>query len=403
MSGVRDLFLQGKAFANGSPEANLLVGMLAEHFGGASPEITQPIDPAKFLALLRHHRVVGLIGPALVARRDLPAGLTEMLKDTWRSAALKTLILQAETLRVTSALEAAGIEAVVLKGLAFSQQFHDDPLARISRDIDLLVRPAASAASQEVLRSLGYNRSSREQGTGENAIEFSSPTARLPVELHVDLRDLYVCFPAEAVWREQLLVEVPFGRGVLRTLRPEFAVSYAAYHASKHFWHRLFWLGDIAAAIRRDDIDWRLAWDLSRRHGVDRYLGLSFGLSEMLLGVAPPEVFLRLARERRTALRRAAWVVPMVDGGVSNDSQAIGRIGRFRSLRLVLGLVSGRGAKAATLRQLLAPGGADRAVAALPRGLRWTYFPLRIIRLLLRSATERARPRLPALRRWRAK
>lgn len=402
MRGAQHLPLPGKAFA-ASPEADLLVGMLAAHFGGASPEITRRIDPARFLTLLRHHRVLGLIGPALIARRDLPAGLTEALQEARRRAALQTLILQAETLRVTSALEVAGIEAVVLKGLAFSQQFHGDPLARMSRDIDLLVRPAASAASQEVLRALGYDRSSSEQGTDKNAIEFSSPTARLPVELHVDLRDLYVRFPAEAVWRERLLVEVPSGHGMLTALRPEFAVSYAAYHASKHFWHRLFWLSDIAAAIRRDDIDWSAAWALSRRHGADRYLGLSFGLSEMLLGVTPPESCVRLARERRTALRRAAWIAPIVEGGAVTSSQAMARIGRFRSLRLVLGLVSGGRAKATTLRQLLAPGEADRVAAALPPGLRWAYFPLRLIRLLLRSATESTREGLRGLGGWRAK
>ncbi len=59
---------------------------------------------------------------------------------------------------ILEALNAAGIESVLMKGTALAYSFHDKPAARRRGDTDLLVRPENAARTREIFEKLGWYR-----------------------------------------------------------------------------------------------------------------------------------------------------------------------------------------------------------------------------------------------------
>jgi Uncharacterised nucleotidyltransferase len=95
-------------------------------------------------------------------RRGLEDPGSDVLRRMQRAHATTTaqnLELTHEAARILAALEAAGIDAVPLKGIAlFLRGVYRDFGARPTLDIDVLTRPRDRARVTEVLRGLGYEQ-----------------------------------------------------------------------------------------------------------------------------------------------------------------------------------------------------------------------------------------------------
>src|SRR5437763_13332738 len=107
-----------------------LTSQLCAIITGAGPG---PVDiTAELLALARHHRVHLLLGDR--------ASVTE-LADERRTAAVIEALREAELRRVLTALDAAGIRAIVFKGAALARTHYAASELRIRSDTDILVPP----------------------------------------------------------------------------------------------------------------------------------------------------------------------------------------------------------------------------------------------------------------------
>lgn len=99
------------------------------------------VDLPRLLELLAKHRLVAALGGLLLADEEieLPSEITEQIQAARLRARQRGLLNHGITMRVTRALEDAGIAAVPLKGAMLADAVYGDIGSRLSSDIDLLV------------------------------------------------------------------------------------------------------------------------------------------------------------------------------------------------------------------------------------------------------------------------
>ncbi|MGW1845545.1 nucleotidyltransferase family protein [Streptomyces sp. NPDC001966] len=100
-------------------------------------------------------------------RRTLPARLRNPVLSYLLMSEHRAHLLTHEALRVSTALEGAGIQAAWTKGVVLQSTLYDDSGVRTYNDIDLMIAPADRERTQAALVDLGY----------EAAVAFD-PTAR---------------------------------------------------------------------------------------------------------------------------------------------------------------------------------------------------------------------------------
>ncbi|MFQ5456838.1 MAG: nucleotidyltransferase family protein [Myxococcota bacterium] len=300
--------------------SSLLSAWLREALAPAcSPDLSGKLLQARGAAKARS---VGAPWPAIFQRAHAQgiAPLLHASLDRWgllevlareatpfgnaRGATLRQNILYlAELGRITEALSAAGVRAVLLKGAAFLGDLYDHPGDRPMSDLDLLVTPLEVAAALRILESLGYAPLRPGLGAAllrtNHEIEFAR---RLPdgtvlyVELHWRLipAESLVAGPARepAVFRERS--RPCAGAGVRAdVLSPEDALVFSAIHLQRHAYSRAIWFVDLALLIRRHPIDWRAVVHAARawEAGPAAFVALSGARS--LCGAAVPATVMK--------------------------------------------------------------------------------------------------------------
>ncbi len=88
---------------------------------------------------------------------------------------------EAQTARLVAALQAAGADVIVLKGVGTARLLYGDE-PRVAADVDVLVRPGDGRRAAAALRLLGYRR----QDVAPHATTWIHPVDA-PVDLHVTL------------------------------------------------------------------------------------------------------------------------------------------------------------------------------------------------------------------------
>lgn len=74
-----------------------------------------------------------------------------------RTVAMRTLAVDATTVEVLRALQAAGLRCILLKGPTLQRELHRDGSRRGYRDTDVLVAPAGLRTAEHVLAGLGFS------------------------------------------------------------------------------------------------------------------------------------------------------------------------------------------------------------------------------------------------------
>jgi hypothetical protein len=157
--------------------------------GSLSPEAFSTL-----LAHAEHHRLLGFVGAAvrddaLVLDADQRAALEEKL-EAWLAHALR---VEALLLSTTEALERAGVECRVLKGVALANTVYEDPALRVFADVDVLVPSADFGKAALVLAAaLGTERALPELRPGFDARFGREALLRSDTGLELDLHRTFV-------------------------------------------------------------------------------------------------------------------------------------------------------------------------------------------------------------------
>lgn len=199
--------------------------------GGRAPTPWPPaadlLRPAEQLARrLSPVWAMSLLKPLTV---DLPAAPNALL------VARLTYAAQGQAMRL---MAEAGLEPVALKGFANAHALYDDPVARISGDLDVLVRRDQLAAVIELFGRRGYGFAAdgrRRWGFVSDAsfVPFFSPDGVCNIDLHVeaDSWPLHVGLPAEAVRANAR--RIAYGHGTFAAPAPEHALLIAVSNIAK--------------------------------------------------------------------------------------------------------------------------------------------------------------------------
>ena len=371
--------------------------------GDIDADLASSVDPREFARVLVQHRLALALPAANRLDSSVPAPLCAVLRARQRRMTLRTLRQTAALRELVQALDAAGMRYCLLKGQGYAALF-DAPQRREACDIDVLIAEDQCALAWPLLQRLGYvpdvgvTTDLQRDHRASHALSLRHATTGVVLELHLRLANQIRGFPLHGaeVWTHT--TKVRLAELEVITLAPPAAVAYAAYHGTKHNWHRSFWLVDMAHALRSDTLDWKATLALARKLGVERQLALGALLAEAMLGVTLPAALRTQRALLRHARPAAAMLLPHLDAlGSDRGADLAARLGLFRYTRRLWSLQSTWRGRWQLIPFLLAPTPGDRGALALPRYLHWAYPALRAIRLIRQHLVKRrlARGRQP--------
>jgi len=268
------------------------------------------------LLLLARKHEVGPLLHAAVGRSPLaaPGPVYEGLRQAARVSEVRAARALDQLAGVVTALNARGIQPLLLKGALFSFRYYGSPGLRPFGDLDLLVPAAACEDAVTALEAIGYHTALGRDRAGQEYLledEYHRALCRkggLKLEVHWSLLhpESRIQLDLEALWRRSEEVTSPGGRA--RAFSPEDEVVFMAVHAAKHQFRMPFrHLADLAALLTaRAALDWERVWREGDACNAGREVAAYLGAA-CELGVAElPEAVRRKALESRRRREEAA-------------------------------------------------------------------------------------------------
>lgn len=353
-----------------------------------------PLDWQSVRRLAARHRVTALVQDGLRdAEVAVPPDIAEGLRIAARDAGLNALSMAREAMRLQSAFDAAGLQALFVKGTTLALLAYGEIGIKQSWDIDLLTVPGQALAGRHLLERNGYSLFQpavddtaflRYVAVAKEAI-FHNPELGISVELHWRLLDTGdERLQIDAVGARQ---NVRLNDADIRTLADEALYTYLCMHGTIHAWFRLKWLADLAAFIVR-----RSPGEIARLHafaaakGAGRPSAVALQLCHTLLGVPLPQSLHHAERQDRLArilFRNAIYCLsqeadfPLYSQPGLRTQLSHLLVGGWAEFKLVLGH------KWVSV--------SDRVWLPLPPGLAFLYGVLRVPAFLWRRVSELAR------------
>jgi hypothetical protein len=197
--------------------------------------------------------------------------------------------------KITSALTAAGVAAIVIKGPLAQNALYSDYFARPSSDIDLLVAPGDFRAARAVLADAGYRRAAPCASPwwrvflGEEHFLAPAPGG-VSIDLHHRVQQPGCPAPRRAAIFRNASETIALGAQPIRVLAPSAALLLACMSLVKGMVHREpsgAYAADIAAYIANAGA-LPEAFALARATGLRRTLQAGLRAAHSLFGVAAP-------------------------------------------------------------------------------------------------------------------
>ena len=256
---------------------------------GEWPSVGRTPDPATLLRRAEYHGLGGVIADALES-----GGLVIDERVRFREAARE--VDHAAHLGILRKLDEAcvdgGLDAVVLKGALFAERFYPRPAARVTGDIDLLVREVDLELARRVLLSIGYvpvEGAVEERFRREHFHLHYRHANAIPVELHFHA---YRGFGG-VLRSEELLERSVAVRDfrALHVLDESDELVYLAVHAAAHKFGRWSWLFDLRLLIETLSPETLvLARERAHQQGFARPLALAGSMLVSIMGMPPTRV-----------------------------------------------------------------------------------------------------------------
>jgi hypothetical protein len=355
------------------------------------------VDWLRFLRVVTRQRVPGLVYAALKAAGVAPPAEVEArLAGLAQLAAIRSLALAAEAVRLQALLHAEGVPALFIKGAALAELAYASQSLKHCRDIDLLVAPADGERAFGVLEREGY-RAIVPNGPLTAAqrrlvfrlhkdMELYQPQRQLNVELHWRLIDNPVLLRSVSVASPSQAARVLNDR--LATLADPQLFAYLATHGATHCWFRLKWLADLNAWLSgKSDDDIVGFYACAEELGVETCAGQALLLCRLLLGFRVPA-----ALEPRLGGRRLrGMVAAALDAMIGPDGEVELRQRPFGPFRLLAPqFARGHGARFFLAQcALLVDNLEDKLDHPLPPPLHFLYPALRLPFWVLRLQRRR--------------
>lgn len=381
-----------------STEFQLVAACCRRPAGGPADErirtLAQAVDWARLVAVARRHRIEGLVWDGLRrAGADVPTREAELLAAAASDIARQNLRLTAESLRLRSLFNAAGIDILFVKGVTLGRLAWGTIGLKMGWDIDVLIPPADVGTAAALLEREGYALHTPEGPAAREKLAFwhvhwkesvwIAPASGIAVELHTALSDNPALLAGVGMDSPRQAADVG-GGGALPTLATEPLFAYLAVHGASSAWFRLKWIADVGALLAPfspQEIErlYRAALPL----GAGRAAALALLLCHRLFETPVPATLLaELRRDRMTRWLLALSVRKLAGRAEARELEDT-RLGTATIHLLQFGLDKGMRFKLGELRrQLVSP--YDRLAVPLPRALTFLYPAVFLARRLRR-------------------
>lgn len=349
-------------------------------------------EPQALLDAVQHHGLAPVFHVFTRRRPDVPSPIAERLRKAYVQNRARVTVMLSEAARVSTALEAAGIPCVPLKGAALAEDLYGDPAMRPMMDVDLLIPYDRLREARRIVAGLGYAeelldlRQDFEEHFRNEIVFFRAAPLPCRIELHWGLLN----FGGNEPWTAEA-----FARSVLtpkgRRLTDEDTLLHLAAHAAYHHQNdRVMWELDIALLLqtRGAAIDFEQVGDTAQVHRLMMPLRWAADTGARL-GVPPPPA-MQAVIGRRVVGRLERWALRF-----ASDPELAPLV------RLVMTLRSTRGlrAKLSLLAAKLFPDRRHLQVGHEMRGFWPWIYTVRIVRLAGKIVRGLARRSVRHLRR----
>ncbi|MEO8097295.1 MAG: nucleotidyltransferase family protein [Acidobacteriota bacterium] len=314
----------------------------------------------------------------------LPDRVAHLLQVRATENAAWSLRQLSELATVLRELGAVGITAIPFKGPLLSAALYGSPSARVSTDLDVLIRRRDRLRALSVLKRLDYHLLTPIAASGKplkpGKFEYHCRRThasdvelrwRLTAPQFLSSLDLETVLPHCA----------PSALAGIPTLRiaPEDLLLILCAHGAKHQWERLMWLSDISQLVQSTPhMDWPILRRRGRRLGLGRVLRFSLLLAARLFDAPIPADVALEAIGDKDAVRLAQMVEFKLRGSPDDLADSL-------YCRAILERRRDRLWNFAQISRLI-PNERDRQLISLPAPLQFFYYPIRLVRLLYRQA-----------------
>jgi hypothetical protein len=357
-----------------------------------------PLDWARFLRVVRRHRVLGLVHHGLKwAWPDVPPDIVKQISAQAATLFRDNLAMAAEAVRVQRLFDEAKLPVLFIKGTSLAVLAFGNLGLRAGKDIDLLIPCGLLWEAVGLLESGGYRRF-------DPPPDISDTSMRLLMTIRKDLGFIHekTGQQIELHWRlflnPHVMDETSFlaasrvvpltGTSGLRTLGEEDLFTYLCVHGALHCWYQLKWVADIGALLAATPQSgaerlYRAAEARGARHAAAQ----SMLLCERLLNRP-----LRISLKKQLSSRKVQWLqetalsAMTVGGGVLEPREV--RFGTTRGRLSAFFLGQGWRYCLTELRNVLI-NETDVLAVPLPERLRFLYPIMRLPRWLWRHASRR--------------
>lgn len=348
--------------------------------------LAEGVDADGFMRLVERHRIQGVAWDTLARldRLDFLGPWRSRLQESAHGIRVRSLQLAMAEQKLLRAFAKEGVECLTLKGgPGLSRKLYGDLGLRQCKDLDLIVKPRRLEQAARLLESWGWvpktpvwmsSRSHRWLcGRLLKDLSFVHPEGDILLELH---------FRFERGWQPDR--ESDWWNGFAsvddRSLgQAEFL--FLCLHGAEHCWHRLKWLGDLAAHLERTPTAFEDCAPLARRLGLESVLAQVMGLLGCLYSHGAAEPGPGLARDAVESAIHALMRPERADMDPWDAKSAALEEDAYRR-RLLGGRSSGNGSPVQRLLELaVRPGDVESmgtwqgwiALAPAARGASWIW------------------------------
>lgn len=282
--------------------------------------VQQNIDWQYLIQLASQHKVTSLIYHNLAATCSdtIPSEIKTYLHHTFQINAQRNLFSTSELIKIYKLFQENNIFVIPFKGMTLATVAYKNLAFRIFCDIDLLIDKKNILQATKLLKTLGYetiecatiaqNNSDLRYGPflesepNQKGYDLINREKNVVIELQWSLaqKDKYHYFSLDFEKLQNNLAEVSLGGIKLPQFAPETMLLYLCFHGSKHCWHSLKWVCDLAEFIgTHPELDWQAIEVQAHEMKLTTMLHLSMFLVNDLYGTQIPEN-LSLAMSEKT-------------------------------------------------------------------------------------------------------
>lgn len=250
---------------------------------------------------------------------DLKCNVSSSLKSvSWqdyvKDKVSRSLHLASVLTNLILKLQEQHVDVIPLKGPLLAISLYRDVGKRYSVDLDLMVRKTDVLKVIDSLDGIGFKQSHPNQDLSEKQWDYYFRWKKdiglvnrelgVFLELHTGIYyNELLNHQKERLFFEDLTQET-LGGVTVPCMNQDNTFLYLTYHGAQHMYFRLFWLRDVAEALKRWDLDHSKILSNAHELGIERLLGLSLELAKEFFKAEIPKEYNGLLEDNTVMIKK---------------------------------------------------------------------------------------------------